>query len=275
MSLKTRAIPSLTTITGIRGFALLALGLWLLGSCAPQNGNRELTVAVAANMQFAMAELAEAFTQSSGIPCHVTLSSSGKLAAQIREGAPYDVFVSADMAYPEALYGEGFSNNPPKIYAYGKLVLWTLRDSIEPNLEQLLQSNTSHIALANPETAPYGAAAREVLEGLGIWEAMSEKWVYGESIAQVNQFVYSGAAEMGFTAMAAVQSHQTRGMGRWKEVPQDRYSPIAQGAILLNGPAASQPSGQVFFDYLFSDSAAAILMKFGYEIPKKPATAIH
>ena len=241
----------------------LALALLYVGCGRPSQGD-SLTLATAANMQFAMQDLSDRFTADTGIPCKITVSSSGKLTAQIREGAPFDLFVSADMKYPEALYQEGLGERPPKVYAYGKLVLYTLSDSLEPSLEKLSDPGVQHIAMANPETAPYGAAALEVLRHYGLYQAVQEKLVYGESIAQTNQFIVSRAAEMGFTAMAAVRSPEMQGKGRWTAIDPQTYSPIAQGALLLKGNAQKQAAALAFYEYLSSPEAAGILEKYGY-----------
>lgn len=225
-----------------------------------------LTIATAANMQFAMQELADSFTADTGIPCNLTLGSSGKLTAQISEGAPFDVFVSADMKYPETLYRAGLGVKPPKVYAYGSLVIWTLNDSITPGLEALTKDGVRHIAIANPETAPYGKAARQALEHYGIYRAVQSKLVFGESIAQTNQFVLSGAAEAGITALAAVRSPQMQGVGRWKPVDPQTHALIAQGALLLKTPSERQDAAQAFYEYLSSVEAAEILKKYGYSI---------
>jgi len=215
-------------------------------------------------MQFAMQELAEHFSDQTGISCDLTVSSSGKLTAQIREGAPFDLFVSADLKYPQTLYRDGLGERPPKVYAYGKLVLWTLSDTLDPSLEILSDPGVRHIALANPETAPYGAAALEVLKGEGLYEEVQEKLVFGESIAQTNQFIVSRAAEIGFTAMAAVLSAELRGKGRWKALKADSHAPIAQGALLLRAGSRRQDAALAFYEYLSSAEAAAILEKYGY-----------
>ena len=246
-------------------FLCLAISLALVASgCGRASKGDAPTIATAANMQFAMQELADRFAAETGISCNLTISSSGKLTAQIREGAPFDLFVSADMKYPETLYREGRAEKPPKVYAYGKLVLWTLSDTLEPGLEALTDPGVRHIAMANPETAPYGAAALEVLKHYGLYEAVQEKLVFGESIAQTNQFIVSRAAEIGFTAMAAVRSPQMQGQGRWKAVNAEAYTPIAQGVLLLKGVSPNRDGALAFYEYLSSAEAAAILEKYGY-----------
>ena len=246
-------------------FLSLAIALVFLPSgCGRPPKGDTLTIATAANMQFSMQELVDRFSAETGISCNLTISSSGKLTAQIREGAPFDLFVSADMKYPETLYREGLAEKPPKVYAYGKLVLWTLSDTLEPDLQALRDPNVRHIAVANPETAPYGTAALQVLGHYGLVEAVQEKLVFGESIAQTNQFIVSRAAEIGFTAMAAVRSPAMQGQGRWKAVNPDSYTPIAQGVLLLKGVSGNQDGALAFYEYLSSAEAAGILEKYGY-----------
>ncbi|MFM1877442.1 MAG: hypothetical protein RLZZ241_308, partial [Bacteroidota bacterium] len=189
----------------------------------------------------------------------------GKLAAQIREGAPFDVFVSADMHYPESLSREGLGRGTPKVYAYGSLVLWSADREIDTTFEVLSHPEVRHIALANPQTAPYGNAAIEVLQNLGYLDSVSNRLVYGESIAQVNQFMYSGAAELGFTAKASVLSPPMEAKGYWRELPPNLYTPIAQGVLLLNR-TQNQSQAKTFFDYLLSSEATDILKRYGYGI---------
>lgn len=240
-------------------------------SCGRSGDAGSLTIATAANMQFAMRELADSFTADTGIPCNLTLGSSGKLTAQIREGAPFDLFVSADMKYPETLFRAGLGARSPKVYAYGSLVVWTMNDTIETSLESLALDGVQHVAIANPETAPYGKAAREALEHYGLYEAVLPKLVYGESIAQTNQFVLSGAAEAGITALAAVRSPQMQGVGHWKAIDPGSHAPIAQGALLLKAPPEKEAAAQAFYEYLSSAKAAEVLIKYGYTLDEPVA----
>ncbi len=241
------------------------------GNAPEKGGNREktppsLTIAVAANMQFAMEELIKAFSDKTGVRCETTISSSGKLTVQIKEGAPFDVFVSADMNYPEEIYNSGLAAAPPKVYAYGKLVLWSMKEGVNPSLDMLGGNSVRHIALANPKLAPYGVAAVEALKNHQLWEQVEKKLVYGESIAQTNQFVLAGAAEVGFTAMSVVLSPQMKGKGQWIEINQEDYSPIAQGAVAIKRANAPSADAQKFYDFLFSEEASAILKAFGYAV---------
>ncbi len=253
-----------------RCWVLIWLGIILIfigWGCQTQGGVPTLRIATAANMQFAMKELADAFSEETGISCETIVGSSGKLTAQIREGAPFDVFVSANMVYPNALNREGLTTGPPEIYAYGCLVLWWNRMDRAPTPSDLTSDRIRHVALANPKTAPYGMAAGEWLEHNGLLEKIEQKLVFGESIAQTNRFITSGAADLGFTSKSIVVSSLLSGKGSWVELDSARYSPIVQGAVMLTGNL--QPlRAKRFYDFLFSAKAATILTKFGYTIPE-------
>ena len=249
----------------------------LVTSCGKNaEKNTKLTIATAANMQFAMDSLVHAFSESTGVSCEIIISSSGKLTAQIKEGAPFDIFISADMKYPEELYGGGFTTAAPEVYAYGKLVLWSMKEDITPGMEILSTDRVRHIAIANPRTAPYGEAALEVLERWGLREKLENKLIYGESIAQTNQFITSKAAEAGFTAKSVVLSPQMRDQGKWLDLDTGLHTPIAQGVVILKKQEPAPAAAQLFYDYLFSAAARQILLDFGYALPdpilsKQPA----
>ncbi|MAW93618.1 MAG: molybdate ABC transporter substrate-binding protein [Leeuwenhoekiella sp.] len=238
----------------------------LLSTCAKKSTDQTLRIATAANMQFAMKALAADFEERTGIATDLVISSSGKLTAQIKEGAPYDVFISADTAYPQAVYEAGFALDKPKTYAFGKLVLWSYNANETPALSALVNDSVQHIALANPQTAPYGSAAVSVLKNSNIYEQVAAKLVYGESIAQVNQFITSGAAEMGFTALSVVKSESQNGQGRYLLLDERLYEPIAQAAVLIKRENGNPEAAQAFYSYLFSPEAQKILKDFGYSV---------
>lgn len=223
-----------------------------------------LVIATAANMQFAMEDLVEAFSKTTQIPCETVVSSSGKLTAQIQAGAPFDVFVSADRIYPERLYEAGLTSAPPKIYAFGQLVLWSTTGEEPPYLEDLKAAEVQHIALANPKTAPYGLAAEQVLRAHNMFETVEAKLVYGESIAQTNQFIISGAAKVGFTAMSVVRSGPMRRSGKWTALPPESYLPIEQGVVVISRDDIPKVGAEAFATFLLSEQAKDILDKFGY-----------
>lgn len=253
-------------MTDFKTLICLFLALFMV-SC--HSGKQDkLTIAAAANMQYAMEDITTAFEQETGISCQVILGSSGKITAQITAGAPYQVFVSADTAYPRQLYREGLAAQEPGIYAFGKLVLWTMESglSIENSHEFLSKAGEEvrHLALANPRTAPYGSAALEVLQNLNCLASWESRLVYGESIGQVNQFVSTGAADVGITAKAVVMAKPE---GKWAALDEHLYSPIAQGVVLLKADEGDAAQAQKFYDFLFSDRVKKILDKFGYASP--------
>jgi molybdate transport system substrate-binding protein len=249
----------------IKGNTIILLSLIIGIACGPKDSEK-LMIATAANMQYPMKDLVKAFTENTGIECETVISSSGILTTQIREGAPFDIFVSADMKYPSELFKDGYTLSTPEIYAYGKLILWTLDKRLDPSLELLTSDSIRHIALANPKTAPYGMAAMEVLERTGIYEKVQNKLVYGESISQTSQFVVSGAAEIGFTAISVVLSAKLEDRGKWIEIDEKYYVPIAQGVVVLKNRKKSIHQAKLFHDFLFSEKGKEILDKFGYSV---------
>ena len=238
--------------------------LLVLIGCSNPKKRDSLTIAAAANTQYAIKALIEDFERKTGISCELITGSSGKITAQIIEGAPYDIFIAADMNYPEAVYRAGKALKAPESYGYGQLVLWTVRDGVVPSAAMLEDTAIAHIAIANPNTAPYGKAAMEVLEHYGLSEVLEDKLVYGESIAQTNQFITSEAATVGFTAMAVVLSKPLKNIGRWKKIDTTAYSPLRQGAIIVDNDFDNLEKRKRFYAYLFSDEAKILLKNFGY-----------
>ena len=248
-------------------FYFFSLLSFLLLSCQDQEPE-PLNIAVAANMQFAIKEIAQSFTEKTGTEVQLMISSSGKLNAQIKEGAPYDVFVSADMKYPQDLFEAGLAMEAPQIYAYGKLVLWSNMDGLEASINALEDSNIKHIALPNPKIAPYGAAAMEWIQHHGLEEVIQEKLVYGESISQCTQFILSKSAEIGFCSKSVVLSPQIEHLGSWIDLDTSLYSPIIQGMIVIKHRNSNRNSKNAmdFSKFLLSKEAQHILIKFGYSI---------
>jgi molybdate transport system substrate-binding protein len=235
----------------------------------PVAHSETLTVAVAANVKYAFDEIADEFTKSSGVSVNGVFASAGKIAAQVKSGAPYDVFLSADTEFPDGLYRQGLALAPSRVYAYGTLVLWTVKDfDLGKGMSVVGDASVRKIAIANPKLAPYGRAALEALGALDLKEAAQPKLVFGESIGQTSQYIESGAADIGFTAKSVVLAPELHGKGKWIEVPKDSYQPIAQGVVVLKHGAETQAdSARKFMDFLFSDKARAILKKYGYTLP--------
>ena len=225
-----------------------------------------LTIAVAANVQYAIADIKQDFESKTGIPLVVVLGASGKLATQIESGAPFDAFLSADMKYPRQLYTDSFAIDSPRIYSRGTLVLWTLRDAdVNQGPRALLAEQFSKIAIANPALAPYGEQSVNCMKFFGLYDSLSPKLVFGESISQVNTFLMSGAADAAFTAKSIVTAPENTGKGHWVELDSKSYTPIDQGAVILKyGIQHHGKSVQEFYRYLFSKRAKKIMKKYGY-----------
>jgi len=238
--------------------------LLAFNSCSEKKKSKIVTIAAAANMQYVMGALVREFEDHTGIRCHLIIGSSGKLTAQITEGAPYDILVSADMKYPLEIYNAGLAVDLPASYGYGQLVLWTMKEGIHPSIDLLKGQSIDHIALANPLTAPYGKAAMEVLSHYGLTDSLAHKLVYGESVSQTNQFISSKSVELGFTAMAVVLSPELKEKGSWTLLDNTSYTPIQQGAVIINRDQANISEIREFYEYLFSKEAKILLKNFGY-----------
>lgn len=229
-----------------------------------------LTVAVAANVKFVFDDLASSFTKETGIEIKPVYSSSGKIFSQIVEGAPYDLFLSADIAFPEKLFRDGHATAAPKVYAFGKLALWTIRKDLDldKGLQILADPGVRRVAVANPKVAPYGAEALKAIDKLGLKSSVEPKLVFSENIAQVIQFADSGNVDAGLTAKSLVIAPEMKGRGRWIDVPQTAYNPIAQGAVVLKHGQINNPeSASRFYDFLFSTKARNLLAVYDYGLP--------
>ncbi len=234
------------------------LVILLLFGCAQSES--KLTIATAANMQYAMKELVKSFEAESNIKTDLVISSSGKLTAQISAGAPYDLFFSADANYPQTLSDQGLTTDEPKIYAYGQLVLWSNSPNLVVNIQDLVNAN--RIAIGNPKTAPYGKAAMEVLHVLALEESLTEKLIYGESISQVNQFVTTQNVNVGFTSKSSVIANPT---GNWISIPDSLHKPIAQSMAIVKNDRGNNNSAKSFTEFVLSDKGQQIIRKYGYK----------
>jgi molybdate transport system substrate-binding protein len=231
----------------------------------------ELTVAVAANVQYTFEELKAAFESKTGITIKPIIGSSGKFTAQIEQGAPFDVFLSADMEYPQTLEKEGLTYNTPKAYAYGTLVLWTMTNmDLSGGVAVLADAGVKNVAIASPQTAPYGRQAVNALKHYNLYPQVQKKLVYGESIAQVNQFITTGAVDAGITAKSIVLAPHMKDQGQWIEIEQGAYESIAQGVVILkHAQDGNLEDAQKFFEFLFSAEAGEIFRKYGYVLPQE------
>ena len=238
----------------------------LLAGCSKPS--EKIVVATAANVQYVMKEIKAEFEKETGEEIDIVVGSSGKLTTQIREGAPFDVFVSADTKYPQEIFKNGGSEQQPKIYALGTLVLWSKTISkAELNIEMLADEKIKKIAIPNPETAPYGEAAIEVLKSKNLFEKTEKKLVFGESIAQTAQYITSGNAEAGFNALSIVLSPEMKDQGTYIIIDSTTYKPIEQAAILLKHSQDSpkKQTSEKFYNFLYSQKAKQIFQKYGYK----------
>jgi molybdate transport system substrate-binding protein len=191
------------------------------------------------------------------------------LTSQAENGAPFDVFLSADMKYPVKIYKDGFSSKAPKIYVYGVLVLWTMKNlDLSKGVNILNDPGIQKIAIANPDLAPYGRQAVNALKFYKLYDQLQKKLVLGESISQVNEFITTGAVDIGFSAKSVVVAPNMKDKGKWVEVDPQSYDHIAQGVIVLKYAEKNHSKeAQEFYDFLFSSPAQDIFKKYGYKLP--------
>jgi len=233
---------------------------------------KEIRIAAAADLKFAMGELSEKFEKQTGTKVNATYGSSGNFFSQMQNGAPFDLFFSADIEYPEKLAAAGLAE-PGTLYEYavGRIVIWTPADAkvdvTKQGWKTLLDASVEKIAIANPEHAPYGRTAVAALQKAGIYESVKAKLVYGENISQTAQFVQSGNAQAGIVAMSLAVSPAMRDGKRW-EIPAEMYPPLEQGAIVLKD-ARNKDTARAFLDFVKGPAGRATLAKYGFEFPEK------
>lgn len=221
----------------------------------------EVKVAVAANFTEPSKEIAQAFEKATGHKTVLSFGATGQFYAQITQGAPFEILVSADRATPAKAIAEGHAvGGTAFTYAVGKLVLYSKSSGMALGEQTLKEAKFAKLAIANPATAPYGAAAMETLKALGVLDAIQPKIVQGNNIAQTFQFVDTGNAEVGFVALSQVAF--VEGGSRWV-VPANLYTPIAQDAVLLK-TGAGNDAAQAFLAYLKGADARRVIEKFGY-----------
>jgi len=231
----------------------------------------ELTVAAAADLSSVLKDIADAFETKTGVHARLSFGASGALTQQIENGAPFDLFFSADMDFPRQLIRDGQADGPsPYQYAVGKLVLWVPADSpldVEhKGLTVLLDPSVKKISIANPQHAPYGRAAVEAVKHAGLYERLSDKFVMGENISQAAQFVESGNAQVGFVALAHAIAPAMQGKGKYWEVPADYYPPLAQGVVVISRSPRKKEAEQ-FLEYIKTQSVRDLFQKYGFTLP--------
>lgn len=252
--------------------AVLLLSLGLI-SVPSQAADRDINVAAAADLSVALQEVATNYEKQSGVRVRLSFGASGALTQQIQNGAPFDVFFSADMDYPRQLISAGLAEKDSLYrYAIGRLVLWVPKDSpldVEhKGIDVLLDPSVRKIAIANPQHAPYGRAAVAALQHLGLNEKLRDKLVIGENIAQAAQFVESGNAQAGFVALAHASAPSMQGKGKYWIVPGDAYPPLDQGVVMISASPHKQDA-RAFLEYLRGSDFAAVFKRFGFSVPRQ------
>ena len=242
----------------------------LVGSPLLQAGDIP-SIAAAASVKFALQNIIKAFYQDTRKSVRVSYSSSGNLTRQILQGAPFELFLSANVRYVEQLSQQQKTLNQGIVYALGRLVLLTRKDSTLAldtqlsGLKQVLQSNhRSRFAIANPEHAPYGIAAREVLQRKQLWSLIKPHLVFGENVAQATRFASSGAAAMGLVSYSLALAPVLQKTTRFLLIPETLHQPLQQTMVLLNHAG---DTAKLFFNYLQQDKARTILSRYGYSTP--------
>ena len=232
----------------------------------------EIKVAAAADLSYALQDLAARFEQKTGNHVALSFGSSGNLYSQIRAGAPFDMFFSADMDYPKKLAEDGVLDDASvRPYAQGHLVLWVPKSlGLDPQklrMDLLAKAEVKKIAIANPEHAPYGRAAMQVLEHSGLKAILAPKLVYGENVSQAAQFVRSGNAQAGLIALSLAMSPAMKESGLWWDVPKDAYAPLRQGLGIVSN-SKHKATARAFVDFVTSPEGQGTLKKYGFEAPQ-------
>jgi len=239
-------------------------------SSAPTVG-REITVAAAADLNSALTEIAAGFKKQTGITVKLSFGASGALAEQIQNGAPFDLFFSADMDYPRKLADTGQAEASSLYrYAIGGLVLWVPADSLldveHKGMNVLTDPAVKKIAIANPQHAPYGRAAVAAMKHVQLYDLVSDRLVMGENVSQAAQFVESGNAQVGFVALAHVTSPPIQGKGRYWQIPAEAYPPLEQGLVIISRSRRKKQAA-AFVEYIKTAESAKVLSRYGFGLP--------
>jgi len=255
------------------------VAVWLLFAavCAPaavaaaQPQSQSLTIAAASDLAYCMDDLnAEFRRQHPDADLKTTTGASGNFFAQIKAGAPFDVFLSADIAYPRELIKAGLADEASLLrYATGHLALWTAREGVDlsAGLPALASPTIRRIAIANPDTAPYGRAARAALRSAGMWNAVQDRLVFGENIAQTAQFVQSGNADVGLVSLSLLKAPKMAGIGHHVAVPEALHPPLEQAGVITH-LGRDNPLASAYLRFLASPAARAVFDRYGFVTPR-------
>jgi len=252
---------------------LLVIALTLLEVfCIPSSpaGGEELTIAAAADLNFAFKDLVAAYEKKTGQHFRLSLGSSGNFYSQIQNGAPFDLYFSADIGYPKKLVEAGLAV-PGSLYQYasGRIVIWVLRDSkldVTKGMEVLLDPTIKKIAIANPKHAPYGRAAVAAMEHFKVYDRAKEKLVMGENISQTAQFIESGTCDIGIVALSLALAPTMKAAGKYWEIPSEAHPPLEQGAVILKN-SKNQEAAKLFLEFLNDPQGQEIMRRYGFTLP--------
>jgi molybdate transport system substrate-binding protein len=229
--------------------------------------SRKISIAAASDVKFALDSAINVYAGKEQII--VTYGSSGKLYEQIVSGAPFDIFFSADMSYPEKLFERNIAKSGPELYGTGRIVIWSkVVDPTVLKAKSLLDKKIKRIAIANPQHAPYGKRAEETLKFYGIYDQVKAKLVFGENISQASQYVYSGAAEAGIIALSlALSPPMRRQNGKYFVIPEESHEPLKQAFVLLTSGASSEGMAE-FYKFLKTERVRGIFKHYGFNVPE-------
>lgn len=245
---------------------LIFVFILLAGQAA--HADDKITIAAAADLKFALDEVVVLFNKSHlAEQVDVIYGSSGKFRTQIEQGAPYDIYFSADIAYPRALKDAGLAASEVRTYGIGRIVLWsTQRAAGQMSLEGLADPAIRKIAIANPQHAPYGKRAEEALKAAGVWDKVEAKLVYGENVAQTAQFVQTGNAQVGIIALSLALSPELAKQGSYVLISDALHQPLEQGFVITRR-AANNSLAREFAEYMGGKEARAVMMRYGFALP--------
>ena len=248
--------------------------LCVLSVVVPVRAAESISVAAAADLTYCLDDINAAFKKTHpDAEIKVSSGSSGKFDTEIKNGAPFEVFLSADSGYPNDLVKAGFADEKSlTTYAVGRLVLWTTHPEtvdVSQGLEILRKDEpVKKLAVANPEHAPYGRAAKQALEHDKLWEAVQSRVVLGDNIGQTAQFVATGNADAGIVALSLVVAGPFAKVGKWQEIPVEKYAPLEQ-VVMLTKKGADNPAAKAYLEFLRTPEARAIFDRFGFRLPEK------
>jgi molybdate transport system substrate-binding protein len=242
--------------------------LYFMGQSA--YAQEKITIAAAADLKFALDEIVVLFKSTHpAAQIETTYGSSGQFSTQIRQGAPYDLYFSADIAYPSALVSEGLAASEVQSYGVGRIVLWSQsRDAGKMTLADLTDPTIQKIAIANPQHAPYGKRAEEALKAAGVWEKMESKLIYGENIAQAAQYVQSGNAQVGIIALSLALGPELSKQGSYALISDKLHRLLEQGFIITKR-AADNSLAREFSIFMASKEARTIMRRYGFSLPEE------